>query len=357
MANPLFCAWPYRIGQFVNSFLGYEAIILVNMAEEGTETALITPLIRNSIYPKPLMPEGPDVIINAYSTNDYATSDTDLQPFIQKEMTAFLQSMLSSSCEQPPLLIHLFDSPLSRFDPDYPIVSLNYNLPISKLTSFENVHDRLDSDIPFGMAGHLGIVWLIVYTFVDLLHMHCTTKLPFTPNPNLKSCTNQSHHDSCVFAWFSGPAGTVDKPHEIQEYVDKFVTQNSGWRAVSDISTGFSRKAGLEAIEEGASVTLEFANITKEIEFIDLMTVKSYLAKFQNSRARFTVNIKTIDEKKQPQEIIFEVDGYHTSSTHVTFPIEVDLKGFSAPVGSDIAMKIDLISGSTFKIIGMLLCS
>merc|ERR1712176_1733134 len=120
-------------------------------------------------------------------------------------------------------------------------------------------------------------------------------------------------------------------------------TQNSGWRAVSDISTGFSRKTGLEATEEDASMILEFANITKEIEFIDLMTVKSYLAKFQNSRARFTINIKTIYEKKQPQEIIFEVDGYHTSSTHVTVPIEVDLKGFSAPIGSHITIKIDLI--------------
>jgi len=293
------------------------------------------------------MPEGPDVIINAYSTNDYTAMDADVQSLIQKEMTAFLQSILSSSCQHPPLLIHLFDTPLSKFDPGYPILSLNYNLPITKLNNLENMNN---ADI--GMAGHLGIVWLIIYTFLELLYNHCKAKLPSSV-PNPKSC--KTHHDSCIFAWFSGPAGTLDKPHEIQQYIDTFTTQNNGWKAVSDISTGFSRKAGLEATEENASLTLKFKNITKPIEFIDLMTVKSNLMKYQNSRARFTIEITSSNQK--PQEVMFEVDGYHTLDTHVTFPIEVDLKGFQAGVGSDIGVRVDLIGGTSFKIIGMLLCS
>jgi hypothetical protein len=41
----------------------------------------------------------------------------------------------------------------------------------------------------------------------------------------------------------------------------------------------------------------------------------------------------------------------------VSHPFEYDLKEHKAERGSDITLSIDLVGGTTFKIIGMMLCS
>jgi hypothetical protein len=46
MANPSFCAWPYRFQGFLNALMGgIKWVEVTNMSEEGTDTGFITPLV------------------------------------------------------------------------------------------------------------------------------------------------------------------------------------------------------------------------------------------------------------------------------------------------------------------------
>lgn len=46
MANPSFCAWPYRLQAFLNTLMGgIKWVEVTNMSEEGTDSAFITPLV------------------------------------------------------------------------------------------------------------------------------------------------------------------------------------------------------------------------------------------------------------------------------------------------------------------------
>ena len=44
-------------------------------------------------------------------------------------------------------------------------------------------------------------------------------------------------------------------------------------------------------------------------------------------------------------------------SNHITFPFELNLESDFAVAGDDLLLKIDLIGGRTFKIIGMMFCN
>ena len=65
MANPTFCAWPYRLQAFLNAMMGMDWVEVTNLSEEGTDTGFMIPLMRNWIYPKSLLPHGPDILVNA----------------------------------------------------------------------------------------------------------------------------------------------------------------------------------------------------------------------------------------------------------------------------------------------------
>lgn len=45
------------------------------------------------------------------------------------------------------------------------------------------------------------------------------------------------------------------------------------------------------------------------------------------------------------------------SCSSVSHPFEYDLKEHKAEMGSDITLSVDLVGGTTFKIIGMMLCN
>ena len=46
MANPSFCAWPYRFQGFLNALMGgIKWVEVTNLSEEGTDTGFITPLV------------------------------------------------------------------------------------------------------------------------------------------------------------------------------------------------------------------------------------------------------------------------------------------------------------------------
>ena len=370
MANPTYCSWPYRFEQLVNNLAGGVKLVEVtNLAEDGTDTAFMTPLLRNWIYPQSLLPHGPDIIINAYTSKDYSSyGAVSVKDTEKNEMEAFISGVEGSNpCGDPPLIVHLDDSAdgaaAATVGADH-VLSLQYNTPMTKVIKTDKATKTVPSHLPFGMAGHLALSWMLTFALGDMALHHCSSaqsKTPVAPAVMESKCKDSDAVDAqgrCVFAFFAGPMGTVTRPNQIQQYVAPYVVENTGWQATTDMSTGFSRKSGLVAVEPEAKIVFQFKDIAKEIRYVNLMTLKSNADEWKDGRAKFSLLVN--DKKagsKDWLETSFEIEGGHESPTHITYHFGFDLKANTAKMGSDVIFRIESVGTASFKILGIMLCS
>ena len=367
MANPMYCSWPYRFEQLVNTMLGGNKVIEVtNLAEDGTDTSFMTPLLRNWMYPSSLLPHGPDVVVNAYKSKDYsrygAITSVDT---IRSEMEAFVSGVEGSNpCGEPPLIVHLDDSSLT--DPSTVgknhVLVLQYNVPMAKVIKADKATRRIPEHLQFGMAGHAAMSWMLTFALSDMIIHHCSSsraksQVAAVGTRDSKCKGPVEAEKPCTFSWFAGPMGTVTKPSQIQQYISPYIIENSGWQVSTDMSTGFSRKSGLVATETGAKVVFHLKDIAKDIRYINLITLKSNAEEWYDGKAKFALLVNDKTSGNDWVETSFEITGGHQSPTHITYHFEVDLKENGAKVGSDVMLKVESVGASSFKILGMMLCS
>ena len=401
MANPSFCAWPYRLQGFLNSLVyGPPAapqqqppqpqpkrqkwVEITNLSEEGTDTGFMTPLVGNRIYPKQLLPHGPDIIIHAFTRYDYETygegSPTNLAQTIEEEMKAFVEAVQSSSScgKPPPLLIHMDDGTASSSSSW--LSSLDNVVVIRYWEAFRRAMEA-DHHNPrdFAMAGHMAMTWVLAFDMLELALQHCfsldkKTKAALSSAvaaDTTSSCQRQQQEEEknvlskCPFGFFAGPQGTVTRVTEFQKYIQPFVVHNRGWEVLSDMSTGWSRKTGLVAVEPKAQIVLAVHQTTQEIRYLHLMTLRSNQEPWNQGKARFRLAILPPNQQQQqqpqqqeaPQETSFEIAAYHDKDVPVTYHFSLDFEQHKAPVGSDVMLSIELVEGQSFKVLGLMLCS
>lgn len=363
MANPTFCAWPYRLQAFLNSIMGMDWVEVTNLSEEGTDTGFMIPLIRNWIYPKSLLPHGPDVLINAYGRYDYETygnsgSTGNLEETIKSEMNMFLRAVqVSHPCGVPPMVIHMDDVGVAL---NQKILKMHHKEAFARAMQA----DRQDGD--FAMAGHMAMTWVVAFGALEAALRHCEKSTHYAAAAAdvvpIESCQDPSTGEpSCPFAVFASPQGTVTKVMEFRKYLAKYTLSSTGWEVQSDMTTGWSRKTGLVAVGTGANMVLQVKNVSKEVRYLHLMTLKSNVEPWKSGRIRFRVAILSPGKEDQALETSLEIDGYHESSSgdpeHITHHFNLDFGDNKAPIGSDIMMSLELVEGFSFKILGIMLCS
>ena len=369
MANPTYCSWPYRFEQLVNNLAGGMKLVEVtNLAEDGTDTAFMTPLLRNWIYPQSLLPHGPDIIINAYTSKDYSSyGAVSVKDTEKDEMEAFIDGVEGSNpCGDPPLIVHLDDSAdgtAAAVGTDR-VLSLQYSTPMAKVIKTDKATKTVPSHLPFGMAGHLALSWMLTFALGDMALHHCSSeqaKAQLAPAIMESKCKDSDSPDAssrCTFAFFAGPMGTVTRPNQIQQYVAPYVVENTGWQATTDMSTGFSRKSGLVAMQPGAKLVFQFQDVAKEIRYINLMTLRSSADEWKDGKAKFALLVNNKKGgSKDWLETSFEIEGGHALPTHITYHFGFDLKDNTAKVGSDVIFRIESVGATSFKILGIMLCS
>ena len=64
------CAWPIRLEKLVNDLVGLELVQVVNAAWAATTSDVASVVVDYNLWPKSLQPQGPDIIISAFSAND-----------------------------------------------------------------------------------------------------------------------------------------------------------------------------------------------------------------------------------------------------------------------------------------------
>lgn len=203
--NAMDCAWPKRLELLVNNLVGMQLVQVHNLAVGGTHLELPTPLIKYWLYPQELLPNGPDVIISSYSTNEQhtypyridTTNTTKFAEIKRKRVNDFIETVHNSRpCDEPPFLMFLDDYLGNQ--QDRIVGETTYNKIVSELAewygdvmhvSYADVVRRVvyanteeitfTPDWPiekrgeykgqhvvqphFGMGGHVTIAWTLVF--------------------------------------------------------------------------------------------------------------------------------------------------------------------------------------------------
>eukprot|EP00977_Amphora_coffeiformis_P008275 scaffold1872_cov262-Amphora_coffeaeformis.AAC.7 len=253
------------------------------------------------------------------------------------------------------------------------------------------------------MAGHVAIAWTLLYGLMNTFTSYCHNEVflqetrqkesmienatltrmyqveppPLTKATTLTNITRdwvQREHAlatkreancagdtfgkaPCTFAFIAGPAGTVRNERQMISYLKTHGrAEFNGWKPVSDYSAGgYQRKLGLVATKKDAAFTVRLENVSKEVRVLNPQTLKSYGEKWANSTARFTLTVDNPGEESQITS--FDIEGFHDDQTSISYPFICDLGAGKAVTNGNVTLKVDLVGGTTFKIIAMMFCN
>ena len=158
-----------------------------------------------------------------------------------------------------------------------------------------------------------------------------------------------------MVSWISTPG--LFSSGAIKQFMQAHETQNDGWQAERANAEGWSNKDGWIATKADASFVLEFV-AAKKVKTVTIYFLRSWGEKWKDSKAKFTVSRVLPDDtaKVVAQHDIDGVHGdenYHYSLTlSETIRLEETLE-----VGEKFTLRVDLVSGGHFKIMGMALCN
>jgi len=437
------CAWPQRFELLVNQFFGKEIIKVYNLGIGGTTSDTASRIIEYWMYNDPaLYRNGPDVIINSYSTNDSLppwigssrvtmtthdviglTSNTQMRVIQNFLRTA----LMSKRCDIQPLVLHVDDylgpqqeqvlgelsyiSVLTQLAKWYDTGVVSYPEVVRDLV-YKNASDRTffnKDDVHYGHFAHQTIAWSLGFSCIELLSNYCDDEyhrrssisgyrnrtrnsLPHDP-PNIEvhppilpprltdslllrnvteefqaaldssnstelgsnSCSSISKENPvnpCEIAWISTPGGFGIQ--QIQNFMNRFSTNNTGWEVEVNGASGWSNKLGWATNKPNSSFALHFPNVGKDLNTLTVAYLKSYGERWEGSSSKFS-GIKH-DGSENKTVFVHEISGVHNLTASLTM---IEQISFSETVrkGESLDVQVDLISGETFKILGLMLCA
>jgi len=206
------CAWPSRLENLINALAGMEVVKVYNLAVGATNLQFATPLVKYWLYPKDLLPSGPDIIISSHSTNEQPNRHEDTtksNEYANRELIRVQEFITTSRLARPcnPPLVMFVDDYLGNRQ-NFILGEMTYNKVVTELSEWygEVMHvsyadvirqaiyaDTSETtfskpwplqksgkfrglpkvDVHFGMAGHVAIAWSILYAMVDVTSGYC----------------------------------------------------------------------------------------------------------------------------------------------------------------------------------------
>jgi hypothetical protein len=168
---------------------------------------------------------------------------------------------------------------------------------------------------------------------------------------NCSSASKENEINPCEVAWISTPGGFGAA--QINNFMTRYITENIGWEVETNGAFGWSNKLGWATNKQNASFSLHFPNVTKDLNSLNVAYLKSYGEKWEGSRSKFSGT-----KYGSGNEPVFaqEISGVHNTTASLTI-IEKILFSQTVRKGESLDVQIDLISGNTFKILGLMLCA
>ena len=172
------------------------------------------------------------------------------------------------------------------------------------------------------------------------------------------NCTNytpEEYFSPCIVSWISTPGGF--RSRQIARFVRNHATSREDWGVEHQMREGWGNKIGLVTSVANSTLTLRFRQITKSVKTFTLYFMRSYGEKWKDSLAKITVSqIRENDNA----EVVLEntISGiFEDVNTTVSLTLtETMVFEKSFMKGETFEVKVDLISGNHFKIMGIFLC-
>ena len=175
-------------------------------------------------------------------------------------------------------------------------------------------------------------------------------------NASLSSCPS-SGEARCPFSWISGLTKAGLNTTYATELFVTTAKSNSGWIINSDGGKIGVSPDGPVAENTPKKLQLEVRNLHHEITTLTMFYMKSYGTKWAYSRIRLAVLKRDSNQPEGAYQIVgsaAELVGFHGKNTSETYTHRMTLEGISA--GNDLQMEVELIGGTTFKIMGLATC-
>jgi hypothetical protein len=424
---------------------------VTKVALGGTNTATGSRILEYDLIP----PEArdPDIVLNAYSTNDMhvltmndaASGNQTLRSKLLDMTQDFVRTVLKRRpCgHAPPLVLHLDDylgneqreiastmelsQTVNTLAQYYGIATMSY-ANMARQTVYGDTReswfspegwwptpetDVMEREIHPGMGMHISVVYVVAYNILNLATTYCSmesfhaesanleynesamakriplknwyTDVPgkphatprglppiLTPELRLDNVTEEwkalstredellqavDCHDAsysstkCIFSWVSGLSLQQNNKTWIKELFAVHETSPTKWY----LEDG-GGKLGLIPSNMGDSTVLEFSNLKQPIGSITFFTLKSYGSKWKNSLLR--VQASSQMRTQSPWEDLAEhfFSGIHSKNTSEMYTEEIALPD-PVPVGGSLRLRYTLVSGTTFKIMGLAVCT
>ena len=407
------CAWPNRLEKIINQFAGKTVVKVHNLGSGGTSSEQGRLLIKYWMYNSELKEVGPDVIIHSYSTNDSLLignhSSTEKPKLLMTQIRSTLdryarEAVTNRPCKQP--LLIFVDDYLGSQNEDSVLAELSYNNAMTQVAHwygamavsyadvvrdivYNNTHEALFSakwhgskgkfnvNGHFAYTGHATLAWTIAYAFLDTVSNYCEDGFssgdnvglppPFqsdltlpeiskqwreSSNKQAKCAPSKSGGDSpCEWAWLAAP-NQIFQSKQLSKKVNEYLVSNTGWGSQDKMDEGWRHKVGWEvdpSVAEKATFELDLQDVSRDIRVITIIYLKSHGTKWVNSTADFTFATKT-------GNITRTLLGFHDSKTSISYTETIVLND-PVRIGESLRVKVNMISGTNFKIFGMMFCS
>jgi hypothetical protein len=167
----------------------------------------------------------------------------------------------------------------------------------------------------------------------------------------------------CPFSWVSGitDRGTYGKKAWMKKKFSSIAKDFGDWYLADISSKTHGLSPTLKNVTIGAEMTLQFTNLNQPIYEITMFTMKSYGDKWDNSRVKLTIFEQAVGSEADTSvtwKLIksAELEGFHNKTTSEMYTERIVL---SEPVsaGRSLKLTVALVSGKTFKIMGLAICS
>eukprot|EP00546_Thalassionema_frauenfeldii_P010408 CAMPEP_0178912372 /NCGR_PEP_ID=MMETSP0786-20121207/10225_1 /TAXON_ID=186022 /ORGANISM="Thalassionema frauenfeldii, Strain CCMP 1798" /LENGTH=504 /DNA_ID=CAMNT_0020584945 /DNA_START=68 /DNA_END=1582 /DNA_ORIENTATION=- len=405
------CAWPARFEHLVNSMFGKELINVTNMAMAATTSDVGATVVEYQLWPPALLPNGPDIIIASFATNDALAEATQSEIYqnMQSLITA-IQAEKNCDRNKMPLLIYMddfiawpgevkkwldFHHDLHELSDWYGFGFLSYANVLRDVVHSSDMFDKKNSYFKGewekkrngkispnphpGITFHITMSWIVTFSMLQLAVHTCsildlrgtddsdTNKmiLPSIPRPplNSKLLTEEipkqwkdlenSEQKRCSTFTSGNRCAFVWVANRVSEFRTAAAIEGFLKRFL-DSSSGwkaegnsYRSKHGYVAKEAAAKFSLTIPSLESNVRFLTVLALKSYGSEWEGSRLKMSAMGKE-----------FFMDGYHNSSTSVIIPHKFDLAAKnSVKRGGNITVDFQMVGGKTFKITGMAFCS
>ena len=165
---------------------------------------------------------------------------------------------------------------------------------------------------------------------------------------------SQQEHVKCPFSWLSGISSEQAKRKVAEAFFKEHTTFRGDWTFENDHG-----KLGIVPSAPLSTMALELSRVTQPIRKVTIFYMKSYGAKWARSQVRVQVlrhqaqNEETDWDQLEERSIV----GFHDKTTSETYTEVFDLSDNPVDAGAGVKLRLVLMDGTTFKIMGVAFCS